>query len=34
MIAILYYGDEFNEIAKSDCTMEHEILLQGVKLYG
>lgn len=31
---LVYYSDEFNERAKSDCTMEHEILLQGVKLYG
>lgn len=31
---LVYYSDEFNERAKLDCTMEHEILLQGVKLYG
>lgn len=31
---IVYYNDEFNEKAKLNCTMEHEILLKGVKLYG
>lgn len=31
---LVYYSDEFNERAKSEFTMEHEILLQGVKLYG
>lgn len=29
---LVYYSDEFNERAKSECTMEHEILFQGVKL--
>lgn len=31
---IVYYNDEFNERSKLNCTMEHEILLKGVKLYG
>lgn len=31
---IVYYKDEFNERAAIECTMEHEILSKGVKLYG
>ena len=31
---ILYYNDEFDEKAKLNYTMEHEILLKGVKFYG
>lgn len=30
---IVYYSDEFIERAKLNCTMEHQIALQGVKLY-
>jgi len=30
---IVYYNDEFNERAKLNCTIEHEILLKGVKIY-
>lgn len=31
---LVYYSDEFNERAKSNCTLESQILHQGVKLYG
>lgn len=31
---LVYYNDEFKERAKIDCTIEHQIFLQGVKLYG
>lgn len=31
---LVYYNDEFKERAKLSCTMEHEILHKGVKLYG
>ncbi len=31
---LVYYSEEFNERAKLDSTMENEILLQGVKIYG
>lgn len=31
---LVYYGDEFNERAKSSCTLENQILNEGVKLYG
>lgn len=31
---LVYYSDEFNERAKLDCTLESQILNDGVKLYG
>lgn len=31
---IVYYSDEFRERAKIDCTMEHKIALEGIKIYG
>ena len=31
---LIYYSDEFNERAKSECTLESQILHEGVKLYG
>ncbi|HCW52935.1 nucleotidyltransferase domain-containing protein [Clostridium sp. SM-530-WT-3G] len=31
---LVYYNDEFKERAQINCTMEHEILSRGVKLYG
>ena len=31
---LVYYNDEFKERSEVDCTIEHQILLQGVKLYG
>ena len=31
---LIYYSDEFNERVKSNCTLESQILHQGVKLYG
>lgn len=31
---LIYYSEEFNERAKLESTMENEILLQGVKIYG
>lgn len=31
---LVYYNDEFKERAEIDCTMEHQILSEGVKLYG
>ena len=31
---LVYYSDEFNERAKLDCTLESQILNEGVKLYG
>ncbi len=31
---LVYYNDEFRERSQVDCTMEHEILSKGVKLYG
>lgn len=31
---LVYYSDEFSEKAKLKTTMEHEILIQGVKIYG
>lgn len=31
---LIYYSDEFNERAKSNCTLESQILHKGVKLYG
>lgn len=31
---LVYYSDEFNERAKSDCTLESQIFHEGVKLYG
>ena len=31
---LVYYSDEFSERAKRNYTMENEILLQGVKIYG
>ena len=31
---LVYYSDEFNERAKLESTMENQILIQGVKIYG
>jgi uncharacterized protein len=31
---LVYYIDEFKERAEIDCTIEHQILFQGVKIYG
>lgn len=31
---LVYYSDEFNERAKLNCTLESQILNEGVKLYG
>lgn len=31
---LVYYGDEFSERAKSDCTLESKILHEGIKIYG
>lgn len=31
---LVYYSDEFKERAKVECTIEHEILFQGVRIYG
>lgn len=31
---LIYYSDEFNERAKSNCTLENQIFHKGVKLYG
>lgn len=31
---LVYYNDEFNERAKSNCTLESQIFNHGVKLYG
>ena len=31
---LVYYSDEFEERAKSNCTLENQILNEGVKLYG
>ena len=31
---LVYYNDEFNERAKSSCTLESQIFHEGVKLYG
>jgi predicted nucleotidyltransferase len=31
---LVYYSDEFKERSKIECTMEYQILLQGVKIYG
>ena len=31
---LVYYSDEFNERAKSSCTLESQIFHEGVKLYG
>lgn len=31
---LVYYSDEFNERAKSDCTLECKIFHEGVKIYG
>ncbi|WP_234124070.1 nucleotidyltransferase domain-containing protein [Clostridium hydrogenum] len=31
---LVYYSDEFNERAKSDCTLEGKIFHEGVKIYG
>ena len=32
--SIYLFGDEFNERVKYNCTLESQILHQGVKLYG
>jgi predicted nucleotidyltransferase len=31
---LVYYSDEFNERAKLNCTLENQIIHEGVKLYG
>ncbi len=31
---LIYYSDEFNERAKFNCTLENQIIHEGVKLYG
>lgn len=31
---LVYYSDEFDERAKSNCTLESQIFNNGVKLYG
>jgi uncharacterized protein len=31
---IVYYNDEFVERANLNCTMEHQIAFDGVKIYG
>ena len=31
---LVYYSDEFDERAKSNCTLESQIFNNGVRLYG
>ena len=31
---LVYYSDDFKERSDVDCTIEHQIFLQGVNLYG